>query len=214
LFGNPTLDEKYSASIFVRMSEKTATYCQTCDAVNPCPVINSRGTWYWSDEQKIHYRERVRQCSKCESSFSTYEINYDSFFELIKSDETAERYKRQFSEAISNITSELDLLNIRLDLGRPLISDYEHDSVEQEADSDLESEESDQSAQESYLNDNARIAVVSHVAPLRRLFPTKAELEAMKIEREVTKGTSSAGPRLFPTKAELEALRENARSQE
>ncbi|MBM3720918.1 MAG: RNA polymerase sigma factor, partial [Actinobacteria bacterium] len=45
-----------------------------------------------------------------------------------------------------------------------------------------------------------------------RLFPTKAELEAMKLAREAgtkDKGgkDKKAGPRLFPTKAELEAMK-------
>ncbi|MFN9956679.1 MAG: hypothetical protein ACK55I_26560, partial [bacterium] len=45
-----------------------------------------------------------------------------------------------------------------------------------------------------------------------RLFPTKAELEAMKLAREAgarDKGgkNKKAGPRLFPTKAELEAMK-------
>ncbi len=41
-----------------------------------------------------------------------------------------------------------------------------------------------------------------------RLFPTKAELEAMKAAREAAPVTKSkSGPRLFPTKAELEAMR-------
>jgi RNA polymerase primary sigma factor len=41
-----------------------------------------------------------------------------------------------------------------------------------------------------------------------RLFPTKAELEAMKAAREVAPVTKSkSGPRLFPSKAELEAMR-------
>ncbi len=41
-----------------------------------------------------------------------------------------------------------------------------------------------------------------------RLFPTKAELEAMKAAREAAPVTKSkSGPRLFPSKAELEAMR-------
>ena len=43
-----------------------------------------------------------------------------------------------------------------------------------------------------------------------RLFPTKAELEALKLAREADsakKDKKSAGPRLFPTKAELEAMK-------
>ena len=43
-----------------------------------------------------------------------------------------------------------------------------------------------------------------------RLFPTKAELEAMKTARETesaSKDKKKAGPRLFPTKAELEAMK-------
>ena len=43
-----------------------------------------------------------------------------------------------------------------------------------------------------------------------RLFPTKAELEALKLAREAEaakKDKKSAGPRLFPTKAELEAMK-------
>ncbi|MEY3373882.1 MAG: hypothetical protein RIT18_513, partial [Actinomycetota bacterium] len=45
-----------------------------------------------------------------------------------------------------------------------------------------------------------------------RLFPTKAELEAMKLAREAGAKDKSgkdkkAGPRLFPTKAELEAMK-------
>ena len=41
-----------------------------------------------------------------------------------------------------------------------------------------------------------------------RLFPTKAELEAIRLATEVTsKPISGSGPRRFPTKAELEALR-------
>ena len=47
-----------------------------------------------------------------------------------------------------------------------------------------------------------------------RLFPTKAELEAMKLAREAEaakkdnkKEKKNAGPRLFPTKAELEAMK-------
>ncbi len=41
-----------------------------------------------------------------------------------------------------------------------------------------------------------------------RLFPTKAELEAMKAAREAAPATKSkSGPRLFPSKAELEAMR-------
>ncbi|MFM7624733.1 MAG: sigma-70 factor domain-containing protein, partial [Actinomycetota bacterium] len=43
-----------------------------------------------------------------------------------------------------------------------------------------------------------------------RLFPTKAELEALKLARESgssKKEATKAGPRLFPTKAELEAMK-------
>ena len=43
-----------------------------------------------------------------------------------------------------------------------------------------------------------------------RLFPTKAELEAMKVAREAktsAKNDKAAGRRLFPTKAELEAMK-------
>ncbi|NDD60471.1 MAG: RNA polymerase sigma factor, partial [Actinobacteria bacterium] len=43
-----------------------------------------------------------------------------------------------------------------------------------------------------------------------RLFPTKAELEALKAAREAaesSKKSKKSGPRLFPTKAELEAMK-------
>ena len=51
---------------------------------------------------------------------------------------------------------------------------------------------------------------VKKVSKGPRLFPTKAELEAMKLAREnksATKQDKSAGRRLFPTKAELEAMK-------
>ena len=43
-----------------------------------------------------------------------------------------------------------------------------------------------------------------------RLFPTKAELEALKVARQAAENSKKAkksGPRLFPTKAELEAMK-------
>lgn len=134
------------------MSEKTAIYCKKCDGIHPCPVTGSEGNWYWSDEQKIHYRKRVRECSKCGSSFSTYEINYDSFTNLLKSEERVERYKRQVSESISNIAGQLDLLNIQLNLSQPLLLSGEDDLVQFVPHlSPLDNEGSSSQFQESYF---------------------------------------------------------------
>lgn len=113
------------------MSDKTAIYCNKCDGIYPCPVTGSEGNWYWSDEQRIHYRKRVRQCSKCQTSFSTYEINHASFIDLLNSDAAVERHKRQASEVITNIANQLDLLNVQLGVPLPLLSNYE-DEIEDE----------------------------------------------------------------------------------
>jgi len=61
-------------------------------------------------------------------------------------------------------------------------------------------------------NDDENIGNVNKSldVPAHRLFPTKAELEAIKISREGVPGRIITGPRLFPTKAELEALRKKA----
>ena len=53
----------------------------------------------------------------------------------------------------------------------------------------------------------AAVKKVAKKAAGPRLFPTKAELEALKVARAAAEAKKSAGRKLFPTKAELEARR-------
>lgn len=146
------------------MSEKTTIYCGNCDEIHACPVTSSEGNWYWSEEQKIHYRKRIRRCANCSIPFATYEINRAEFEILIGQDSLRERDKRIVSETITEIALQLDDLKKRLGLSAPLLS--------QEA--VLESEEFKSAtgvdlSEENSLGEN----------PGPSNFPTREELKAM-----------------------------------
>jgi len=146
------------------MSEKTTIYCSNCDKIYACPVTNSEGNWYWSEEQKIHYRKRIRRCTNCSSYFATYEISEAEFERLVKQDSRREKNKQVISETIAEIALQLDGLKKRLGLSGPLLSQNEV----------LESEGFKSATGVDLSEKTYRVA-----NPGPSIFPTREELKAM-----------------------------------